>query len=834
MHQAVEAWDRVDNNCGTGAGGFKKGNKCAAGGAVTSKTTLDDDNIDTVRKQIDLPLMRPSVSKSFPNLYQGIIEGKHRTINQELLQLTKSLTEHGFIPDKYNKRTTNVKQSGRGVTKVDLEWTHQSGHAVSVSVYDRTNLSELEVNLYLIPKADREGLIISSSARDASLAVSQDYGTFKTHASNAYELSLFGDKKQAHESHLSSILAHKAEIESLEDNLKTYSNPKRKDIGAQKMMIAIKKRIDEHSKALTEHMIARDWYEEHMTNNRRAVEAWERVDNNCGIGEFGFEKGNKCAAGNKSKAKRKPIVDSLINEQDSIEFDKMMGEMEEHEAVQKAKLADLPPATRLTPTKSTRTFAADAAGTFAGGAIGDVVSAVVKKATGVNPHLSIPGLLIGGSLLQKFLGQTDGDPNAPDTDADLAEHKTKLEALEARAKNPGWLAKGNKAHFEKKQKEYRMKIDAIEAEQARRIRLARKKAGVTNSWSLVSNENCGIGKDGFEQGNKCRKGGGDNWVPVTNDRFGGMEKPSGSNCGIAKGGFQKGNKCAKGDGSTSTQSAKSDPSTLDREGRLNKTMEDTAREHRAKKMGEVGPKKPVKDSSQEGGFNSGEELSDKIGIGKVKSAGRSGESTEHSNIKQFYGDDASEKAAEELQKQSDAASKVGFKVAKVDGSDSSYTLKMGHPEGHTLTLTRSKSAALTSGKEISNSTLDTKVEYVSDPERRTRYKELYDATESVNAAAAATGHHVLKKAVARAQAQVLEKKPEEAHNSFMRIMGLLLDGQVKEAGKETLKAAGKRAIELAKSEASKVISAIKYVLRFLGRMVKSMFTKNSWHPVGDM
>lgn len=251
------SWNRVNNaNCGTGAGGFKKGNTCAS----SNDNQLQHDSIDTLSKQLSLPPMKTIGG----NLYSsGKVNEPTEKVVKRVDKLVKTLQKHGFIKDMIHVKPPY----GSGIN----EWYHPNGHFVEIyGGHRNSEPNSFEVFVYMIPREIREGVIISRTALESSYAPSKQVNRATILAAAAYKVGLEGNKSKAMKLHADTITLHQEAIDLLESNLAKFKRKKRASKDESKSL-AIAKDIKHHVNAITNHMVAKDWYEEHMTNNRRWV-----------------------------------------------------------------------------------------------------------------------------------------------------------------------------------------------------------------------------------------------------------------------------------------------------------------------------------------------------------------------------------------------------------------------------------------------------------------------------------------------------------------------------------------------------------------------------------
>lgn len=153
------SWAPVDNNCGTGAGGFKKGNTCAQGSAASFST------VQALGKAINPPGSKPyriSATAEIPGVTQigREVHGIPRANFKEYMDtLLKRYEDLGFKP--------SPGSSGWSGDNVVLE--HPEGHQLELIVSKQTSANSVYMGVSFVPPAQREGYQVSREAFTHSL-----------------------------------------------------------------------------------------------------------------------------------------------------------------------------------------------------------------------------------------------------------------------------------------------------------------------------------------------------------------------------------------------------------------------------------------------------------------------------------------------------------------------------------------------------------------------------------------------------------------------------------------------------------------------------------------
>lgn len=263
-------WVQVDNNCGTGAGGFKRGNTCAQGSAASFST------VQALGKAINPPggkAYRISNMAAIPGVKQLGREVHGRLRNNPLRStgFLDLVLDKGYIDsllNKYKELGFRPLPGSYMLADRDTVLEHPEGHQIEVILSKQTDTASLYIGASFVPPEQREGYQVS---REAFLHSVPNPNRVPTGIPfGLQELLLRAGSTDAaflrklHERFIKHHEAHASQTDHWPDQV-----------------------IQHHRKAIGLHSIARDYYMDKLG-----------VQNaNCGTGDGGFKKGNTCRWG---------------------------------------------------------------------------------------------------------------------------------------------------------------------------------------------------------------------------------------------------------------------------------------------------------------------------------------------------------------------------------------------------------------------------------------------------------------------------------------------------------------------------------------------------------
>lgn len=182
------------DNCGTGAGGFKRGNTCAGGGNKPPMSGMLRRKNDTVRGLVDdLGLPHAQVDSHDHTVY-GALES-NVGVAEEARRVVEAARNVGFLPAGATGGGTPENPRTDGSWSVTME--HPEGHHLDIwfTHGGMFHNDRLYYNLEFVPEPNREGYAISREAARASS--SAGYSAFFP-----AEMARIGDNEQAVKYHL--------------------------------------------------------------------------------------------------------------------------------------------------------------------------------------------------------------------------------------------------------------------------------------------------------------------------------------------------------------------------------------------------------------------------------------------------------------------------------------------------------------------------------------------------------------------------------------------------------------------------------------------------------
>lgn len=182
-------WVQVDNNCGTGAGGFKRGNTCAGGGKTPSFDTPDELSKSIFTNGQWFTVQDPAMlfihtknSYSKVHTVGSIVPlGKDSVVaTRRLGDLFKRAKAAGFKPVDQNSNL-DLDKATISDLRSSILLEHQEGHQIDISRDNTAKVPSVDVSITFVKPENRESYQISKDAFLASYFNSTQHDDWTYH-----------------------------------------------------------------------------------------------------------------------------------------------------------------------------------------------------------------------------------------------------------------------------------------------------------------------------------------------------------------------------------------------------------------------------------------------------------------------------------------------------------------------------------------------------------------------------------------------------------------------------------------------------------------------------